>query len=236
MIVTLDFVCLRLNPRTTVPEVMLQTREKEPEMGRDALVGGWIWEDAKDGGAYDEDLNQAVDRILSQKVGIRPTYIERAKPEGSVFRDPTLGWSVTLPHLCLFNRTDTEVLEERPGISWISVQDVLEGACELPFDHKNLVRSAFEVFLNKVRYSSILLYLLPQDVTIPEIVEAYKTLGVQVSKQTIFSRWVNSGLLTETGQHKETGTRGKSPMLYRLNESTLSYFDSEIGKTYRAKD
>lgn len=234
MIVTLDFVCLRLSPDTGAPEVMLQKRKKAPELGKDALVGGWIWEEpAEEGGAYDKDLDDAVTRIMSEKVGMQPTYLERVKSEGGLYRDPNLGWSVTIPHLCLFNRTDIEALEERPGITWVAVSDIASGAFKLPYDHRKLVENAYEVFLNKVRYSSILLYLLPDQVTIPEIVEAYQVLGIQVSKQTVFSRWVNPGLLVETGEQKSTGSRGRAPMLYRLEEDTLSYFDSEIGKTYR---
>lgn len=236
MIVTLDFVCLRLSPETGIPEVMLQTRNKEPELGRDALVGGWIWEEPQEeGGAFDETLDDAVTRILSLKVGILPKYTERVKPEGGLYRDPNLGWSVTLPHLCLFNRTDTKDLEERSDISWIPVSKILSGAFDLPYDHQKLVANAYEVFLNKVKYSSILLYLLPDQVAIPEIVQAYETLGVLVSKQTIFSRWVNTGLLIETGEHQEKKGRGRAPMLYRLMEQSLSYFDSEIGKSYRPR-
>ena len=236
MIVTLDFVCLRLNPQTRVPEVMLQKRQKEPNLGKDALVGGWIWEKPmEEGGQYDQDLDQAVARILDQKVGVQPTYLERVKSEGGLDRDPDLGWSVTIPHLCLFNRTDNEELQERPDISWVSVQEIINGEIVLPYDHNKLVASAYEVFLNKVRYSSILLYLLPQQVTIPDIVEAYQVLNIQVSKQTIFSRWVNTGLLAETGEQKEKSGRGRAPMFYRLTETSLSYFDSEIGKSYKPK-
>lgn len=231
MIVTLDFVCLRLNPETREPEVMLQKRTKDPELGRDALVGGWVWEKPEEpGGEYDEDLDAAVERILAKKVGLEPTYVERARPEGSLYRDPSLGWSVTLPHLCLFNQMDSDHLQGRPGISWVSVKKIVGGDCKLPFDHEKLVKSVFELFLNKVRYSSMLLYLLPRRFTIPELVGAYQILGIQVSKQTVFSRWVNPGLLVETGEHKEQVGRGRSPMFYQLNEASMSYFDSEIGK------
>lgn len=236
MVVTLDFVCLRLNPETGAPEVMLQKRAKEPELGVDALVGGWIWEEPQEpAGPYDVTLDDAVTRILETKIGIQPTYLERVKPEGGMYRDENLGWSVTLPHLCLFNRTENAELQDRADISWVTVDDILSGKFELPHDHQKLVANAFEVFLNKIKYSSILLYLMPDQVTIPEIVSAYQTLGIQVSKQTIFSRWVNSGLLVETGEQKEKGGRGRSPMLYRLSEEKLTYFDSEIGKTYKAR-
>ena len=85
MVVTLDFICLRLNPETGAPEVMLQKRKKDPEQGRFALVGGWIWEEPEEsGGPYDEDLDDAQTRIIASKVGFMPSYLEQVPCEGGV--------------------------------------------------------------------------------------------------------------------------------------------------------
>ena len=223
MVVTLDFICLRLNPDSGQPEVMLQQRQRGPEKGLDALVGGWVWEQpVEEGGEFDETLDDAVVRIMGQKVGPMPSYLEQVRVEGSLHRDPALGWSVTIPHLCLFNRDDTDSLQTREGIRWAPLPSILEGACPLPYD----------AFLNKIKYSSLLLYLLPEKVAVSQIVDAYDTFGIRVTKQTVFSRWVNPGLLVDTGERKSLSARGQASKLYRLEESSLSYFDSEIGKSY----
>ncbi|MFL1485315.1 NUDIX hydrolase [Marinobacter sp. LN3S78] len=236
MVVTLDFICLRLNPDSGQPEVMLQQRQRGPEKGRDALVGGWVWEQpVEEGGEFDETLDDAVTRIMRQKVGPMPSYLEQVRVEGSLQRDPTLGWSVTIPHLCLFNRDDTESLQTREGIRWAPLASILEGGCPLPFDHRTLVANAYDAFLNKIKYSSLLLYLLPEKVAVSQIVDAYDTFGIRVTKQTVFSRWVNPGLLVDTGERKSLGARGQASKLYRLEEDSLSYFDSEIGKSYGAR-
>lgn len=239
MVVTLDFICLRLNPETGQPEVMLQQRVRGPEQGRYALVGGWVWEQPVEqgggngeGGEYDRTLDDAVRRILEQKVGLMPSYLEQVRVEGSISRDPALGWSVTIPHLSLFNRDDTEVLQTRDGIRWVALESILDGGCPLPFDHRTLVANAHEAFLNKIKYSSLLLYLLPEKVAVSQIVAAYETFGIRVTKQTVFSRWVNPGLLKDTGERKALSARGQASKLYRLEEDSLSYFDSEIGKSY----
>lgn len=236
MVVTLDFVCLRLNPESGRPEVMLQQRLRGPEAGRDALVGGWVWEQPmEERGPFDETLEDAVTRIMGQKVGVMPSYLEQVRVEGSVHRDPALGWSVTIPHLCLFSRDDAEALQDREGIQWEALDSILEGSCRLPFDHQTLVATAYEAFLNKIKYSSLLLYLLPEKVAVSQIVEAYETFGIRVTKQTVFSRWVNPGLLVETGERRSLGARGQPSRLYRLEEQALSYFDSEIGKSYTTR-
>lgn len=236
MVVTLDFICLRLNPETGLPEVMLQQRARGPEQGRDALVGGWIWEaPQEEGGEFDRNLDEAVRRIMERKVGLMPSYLEQVRAEGSISRDPALGWSVTIPHLSLFNRDDTEILQTRDGIRWVALDSILQGDCPLPFDHRTLVVNANEAFLNKIKYSSLLLYLLPEKVAVSQIVAAYETFGIRVTKQTVFSRWVNTGLLKETGERKSLSARGQASKLYRLEEDSLSYFDSEIGKSYGSR-
>lgn len=234
MVVTLDFVCIRLNPASGEPEVMLQKRQKDPEAGRYALIGGWVWEaPAEEGAEYDRDLLEASHRILRSKTGFLPSYLEQVGCEGSLTRDPSLGWSVTIPHLCLFNRPEMADLESRPDIRWEPVNAILSGDASLPFDHSLLVRKALDAFVNKIRYSSLLLYLLPDKVSISQIEDAYEIFGIKVKKQTVFSRWVNTGLLVETGEQQPSSARGRPSKLYRLAEDSLTYFDSEIGKTYK---
>jgi ADP-ribose pyrophosphatase YjhB (NUDIX family) len=236
MIVTLDFICLRMNHETGLPEVMLQERKKAPEAGRFALVGGWVWEKpAKGSDLCDRTLDDAVKRIMQNKVGFMPSYLEQFKAEGSLTRDPSLGWSVTIPHLCLFNRPDNEVLYRQAGFHWEPLQNLLDGSYPLPFDHQTLVRNAHEVFVNKIRYSSLLLYLLPEKVAIKEIVDAYALFGIRVTKQTIISRWISEGLLVDTGEKRKVTLKGPASVLYRLKEPSLSYFDSEIGKRYATR-
>lgn len=233
MVVTLDFVCIRLNTETGTPEVMLQKRKTEPEAGRFALIGGWIWEaPTEEGAEYDQDLQGAAHRILRTKTGFLPSYLEQVSCEGSLTRDPSLGWSVTIPYLCLFNRPEMADLESRPDIRWEPIDAILSGHVPLPFDHSLLVGKAVDAFVNKIRYSSLLLYLLPEKVTVSQIEDAYELFGVNVKKQTVFSRWINTGLLVETGE-LSTPTRGRPSKLYRLTETSLTYFDSEIGKTYK---
>ena len=234
MVVTLDFICLRLNPETGQPEVMIKERLTGPENGRHALVGGWVREKPlKSGNAYDHTLEDAVTRILNSKVGFLPSYLEKLPPEGSATRDTSLGWSVTIPFLCLFNRPDMAELDQQDGIRWETIDAVLTGASPLPFDHRKLVKLAYEGFLNKIKYSSLLLYLLPEKVAVSQIVDAYEIFGICVKKQTVFSRWINPGLLAETGEKRSIAAKGQPSRLYRLEEASLSYFDSEIGKSYK---
>lgn len=234
MIVTLDFICLRLNPENRQPEVMLKERPQGSENGRYALVGDRIREQPADSeNEYDENLEDAVTRILKSKVGFLPSHLEKLPPEGSADRNPSLGWSVTIPFLCLFNRPDMAELDQLADIRWEPLDSILTGAYPLPFDHRKLVKLAYEAFLNKIKYSSLLLYLLPEKVAVSQIVDAYKTFGICVRKQTVFSRWINPGLLAETGKRRSIAARGQPSRLYQLEEASLSYFGSEIGNSYK---
>lgn len=233
MVVTLDFICLRFNHETGKPEVMLQKRTKGPAAGQYALIGGWVWEGPEPGSPqFDLTLDDAVERIMRSKAGLMPRYLEQVKVEGSLNRDPDIGWSVTIPYLCLFSRADAGVNREEEGIHWEPLEAILSGAYPLPFDHGTLVANAYSAFQNKIKYSSLLLYLLPEQVSISQVVDAYALFGITVKKQTVISRWVKTGLLAETGEKKSVNTKGPAATLYRLVEPELTYFDSEIGKSY----
>ncbi|MBY6030797.1 hypothetical protein KUV41_15645 [Halomonas sp. DP8Y7-1] len=255
MIVTLDFVCIRLHPESRAPEVLLRKREASPEPGSYGLVGGWIREQSqgqtqgqtqpqtqpqtqertqKPGEGGDSCLDDAVHRILRDKVGLAPSYLEQVRAQGSLYRDIARGWSVTIPHLCLFNRTENDRLALQDHLRWASLWDLLDSRVPLPFDHLTLVSSAYQAFVNKIKYSSLLLYLLPSEVTIGEIVDAYATFGIEVKKQTVINRWIKAGLLEETGTTRAVSSKGPPARLFRLTEPTLSYFESAIGKSLPA--
>ena len=232
MINTIDFACFRLNQGRL--EVLLQKRDKpkEPAFGEFALIGGFIWDESREGNDRDLTLDDAIERILQQKVGLKPSYFEQVGAVGSLHRDPR-GWSMTVLHFCFFNDEDTERLAQRESMKWVAVDDIFDGQITLPFDHEKLVETAFETMGHKCTYSSLPLYLLPNHFTVAEIIRVMGLFGLDVSKQTVINRWVKSGLIEETGLKADAPTPrgGKKANLYRLKESGLSYFNNSIGRS-----
>lgn len=231
MIVTLDFICLRLNMTDKRLDVLLHERSQGPETGSMALPGGWVWEQSEDhGDYYDDDLSDSVSRILRIKVGVVPSYMEQIPVQGGLKRDPSLGWSVTIPHFCILNEDDEAKVLEDGQSEWISVEEVCSREYVLPFDHNQLVSSAYDVFLNKITYSSLLLNLMPKEFIIADVVNAFTIFGLSVSKQTVINRMVKTGIIVDTGKIAAPTGPGKPASLYRVANPNVIYFDAAVGK------
>lgn len=231
MFTTLDFVCIRLNKE--IPEVLLLKREKkdEPAFGEFGLIGGMIWEKRIDGSNInDENIDDAVSRILALKVGdsFKPSYVEQMQAVGSSTRD-SRGWSITIPHLCLFKMEDTESFDNNEKFKWVSIDAIKSGEIILPFDHSKLIDNAFNSLVTKARYSSVLFYLLNKFFTVNDIIGCFGSFGFNISKQTINKRWIRNLLILPTGTVRKSETRGKASALYFQTFDKLHYFEFSLG-------
>lgn len=224
MFVTLDFINLRFNQGRI--EVLLSKRDNKdlPEYGKFSIQGGMVWEESLDNSGKDDDLEQASSRIIRDKLGLSPSYVEQLQAVGSSTRD-SRGWSVTLPHLSLLSPLESHIDDDK--FRWIDIANIDTGM--LPFDHYELLTKGLSALKNKAKYTSVLLYLLNDKFTIANAVEIFSYFNLKVSKQTIHSRWVKSGLIIETGQFSQNSKGGKPASLYQLSEKELSYFDIAIG-------
>lgn len=231
MISTLDYICVRLNGK--VPEVLLRKRdnEAEPAYGEFTIIGGMVWENRIDGSeVYDKTLSNTSSRILEMKVGkgFNPSYMEVLEPMGGEDRD-SRGWSITIPHLCLFKHEDTFSLSDNGNFIWVSLEEVVSGEHKLPFDHNKLVSNAYESLINKCKYSSILFYLLSRLFTVANVVSAFNSFGYEVSKQTVINRWVKKELIVATGGFIQNLKGGKPASVYKVVDDQLQYFDFSVG-------
>jgi 8-oxo-dGTP diphosphatase len=230
MLTTLDFSDFRFKNNTLELLVQKRNNEKLPAHGEFTIIGGMVWEHEIAGSdIVDENLEDSVSRILSKKIGIIPSYIEQLPVVGSAKRD-SRGWSVTLPHLCLFSADNANIFDDNNDYMWVNVEDVINDKIKLPFDHNHLVKLSFDALKNKAKYSSILLYLLSENFIVADIVEIFKYFDLNVSKQTISNRWVKSKLIEDTSQYHQGSKGGKPAKLFKLSEKTLSYFEVSIGK------
>lgn len=231
MIVTIDLACFRVTSDFT-PQVLLKRRvnEKEPAYGEFALVGGWIWEKPiESGGVYDKTADNAVERIIETRIGVKPTFIEQIPSVGNESRD-SRGWSLTLPHYCLFNDSDTSKFDDSDDFKWVSVEEVLSGKEKLPFDHQKLVAKCWAAFTLKSSYSSVGMYILPDLFTFSDAIKVFANLGVKLSKQTISHRWERVGLIKGTGETRKIKAQ-RPAELFQLCEHTLTYFG--VGLEYQ---
>lgn len=217
-ILTVDVVLLTLDGDTL--KVALHRRKQAPLQGYLALPGGYVHVQE------DEDMAAAAHRILHEKTGFEPTYLEQLEVFSGSQRDPR-GWSASVAFVALvpIERLREERLIE--GRQTFSFHDVAR-LPELAFDHADQIQKAVARVQNKSAYSTLPCWLLPERFTLAELQAVYeKILGIKLSAATFRARLGvlgesshdNKGVLIETpevrtGQHRPA-------KLYRVNHTTL---------------
>jgi 8-oxo-dGTP diphosphatase len=190
---------------------------KRPDDGREPFPGLW----ALPGGfidiARDADLEACARRKLEEKTGVLTPYLEQLGSWGGVARDPR-GWSATHVYFALMP-TDGVVLNKGANaadVGWFEVDTILKKP-RLAFDHGDLLRAAVDRLRNKVEYTSLPAFLLPEPFTLPQLQRMYEVvLGRAVDKSGFRTRMLAAGFLEEVGVVQSDSNR--PPMGYRLKD------------------
>jgi 8-oxo-dGTP diphosphatase len=191
--------------------------KSEPFPGLWALPGGFV--DI----ARDADLEACARRKLEEKTSVSSPYLEQVGSWGSAGRDPR-GWSATHVYFALMP-SDSVVLDKGANaadVGWFEVDAVLKKP-RLAFDHAMLLRAAVERLRNKVEYTSLPAFLLPEPFTLPQLQRMYEiVLGRPVDKSGFRTRMLAAGFLEEVGVVASDSNR--PPMGYRLKDRERAVF------------
>jgi 8-oxo-dGTP diphosphatase len=217
-LVTVDVVMLTLIDGTL--QTLLVRRPVaagEPFPGLWALPGGFV-----DIG-QDATLEACALRKLREKTGVRSPYLEQLGSWGNARRDPR-GWSCTHVYFALI-AVDEARLEKggnAQDVAWKPIAG--DGVGErLAFDHAKLIAAALERLRNKVEYTSLPAFLLPQSFSLAELQATYETvLGRALDKSAFRTRVLAAGLVEETGAVRTGPNRPAA--LYRLRDKEPVFF------------
>jgi len=227
-LVQLDF----LRPLTTVDVVAFAIRQDrlhvllvqrpnaadEPFPGLWALPGGFV--DI----ARDATLADCALRKLREKTGVASPYLEQLGSWGGAERDPR-GWSATHAYFVLL---DAEKIGGSgsalaPDAQWFAV--VGGGVkVKLAFDHATILATAITRLRSKVEYTSLPLYLMPAEFTLPELQRVYEiVLDRPLEKSAFRTRMMSADVIEPTARTRKGPNR--PAQLYRVKRTkTPTYF------------
>jgi 8-oxo-dGTP diphosphatase len=178
-----------------------------------ALPGGFI--DVE----RDADLLACARRKLKEKTGIVSPYLEQLGSWGSRKRDPR-GWSVTQAYFALLPSMKMDLIAgaNAPAVRWAPIDAGAEGVPDrLAFDHASILGAALERLRNKVEYTSLPAFLLPEEFTLSELQRAYEIVLDRTVEKSAFRKRVNdAGLVDRLPRQRQTGSR--PAQLYRLKD------------------
>jgi 8-oxo-dGTP diphosphatase len=219
-------------PFTTVDVAIFGVRDEQlqvllvqrPEAGDEPFPGQWALPGGYVDIARDDSLLDCARRKLQEKTGVASPYLEQLGSWGGATRDPR-GWSATHVYFALLPSADL-VLEKGANaadVAWFEAEAALKKRPRLAFDHHELLRAAVERLRNKVEYTSLPAFLLPEPFTLPQLQRMYEiVLGRAVDKSGFRTRMLAAGFLEEVGVVPSESHR--PPMGYRLKDREHAVF------------
>lgn len=230
VICTVDVVLLTLQDDAL--KVALLQREREPFATMHALPGGYIHADE------DQGAKSAALRVLREKTGISPPYLEQLATFSGPARDPR-GWSISIIYYALVSYPVLLGNRPPPGETVMTgtIGKTLDPASHcatgnphpaiqlvdinhlptLPFDHASIIGTAVERLRIKSQYSSLPCYLAGEQFTLPQLQRIYEALmGEPLNKVSFRRKMTEMAMLEEvTGQFAAAGAH-RPAQLYRL--------------------
>lgn len=170
LILTVDIGCFALIERELL--ILLVRRTAEPFEGAWALPGGPV--------GNDEPLDDAGQRILAETTGLWGLYLEQLYTFGDPGRDPR-GRSFSVSYYAIVPPREQGVrprVASRPGsgaaeAGWFPI-DQLPGP--LAFDHGRIASYARWRLAQKIQYTPLAFYLLPDSFTMADLRAVYETI------------------------------------------------------------
>jgi 8-oxo-dGTP diphosphatase len=216
---TVDIVTFSIqDTRLHVLLVRRGSEPHEPFPGAWALPGGFV--DV----AKDATLEDCARRKLREKTGVASSYLEQLGSWGSAERDPR-GWSATHAYFVLIaaSRLVADNAATAADAQWFPI---IGGGVKpgLAFDHDAILGAAITRLRNKVEYTSLPLYLMPPEFTLPELQRVYEiVLDRPLEKSAFRTRMLSADAIEPIAKTRRGPNR--PARLYRLKRSkSPTYF------------
>ncbi len=206
-LISVDLVVFRLNESC----LQLLTREQVLKSGNKGLVlpAGRIDPN------QDNSLSETATRVLASATSSPASYYEQVITLGDAKRD-SRGWSMTVVYYVLLNSADNESLSD--DCYWVNISNGVPEQ-SLAYDHKALVHQALNRLTSKVQYSSLPIYLLPDEFTLSDIQKVFTILLDKAPPmRSIRNRFLKGDLLENTGRLRRGSCRPAA--LYRINKNS----------------
>jgi ADP-ribose pyrophosphatase YjhB (NUDIX family) len=188
-------------------KLLVVQRAIEPEKNRWSLMGGFI--------QPSETPDDAANRVLEQRTGLKNVYMEQFHIFGNPDRDPV---ERTLS-IAYFALIDIHKYEKQISDEYHAEWFLLDEIPDLIFDHNEMVKLAKRQLMYKAALHPILFQLLPEKFTIPQLQALYEGVYQTKFDDRNFSRkLLSTGLLVKLAE-KDKQSSKKGAFYYRLDQS-----------------
>ena len=180
-------------------KVVVHKRSKEPFQESYALPGGYFHTNE------DANAEDAITRVIKEKVGINDIFVEQLFTASGKDRDPR-GWSLSVVFLGLFPAGTLH-----KGLELMDVDNLPT----LAFDHNAIVAAAVTRLKGKGAYSTLPAHLLNAPFSLGQLQKVYETILDVTLDASAFRRKIAALDLLEQTEGTTTG-RGRPGKLWKL--------------------
>ena len=201
--------------------LLIKAKKDSPFPDRWVLPGGLV--------KPEESLDQAVERHLLSKAGLKNVYFEQLYTFGDIRRDPrsrvvSTAYMILIP----YGTFDPKTNEAYSAIQWFPVSALPR----LGYDHNKIADTAIERLKAKLTYTNIVYSLMPEEFTLGELQKTYEIiLGKNLDKRNFRKKILQTKLLKKY-QKKLWGKPTVQPSFIRLQKdprSSLKLFNIACG-------
>lgn len=136
-----------------------------------AFAGQWAFPGGLVGA--EESLDQAAEREVHERTGIKDIYLEQLYTFGRPERDPAMR-VVSVSYLALvpYQEVHLNLASKYADIGWYPANRLPR----LAYDHDQVGRLALQRIRSKLQYTNIVYSILPSEFTLGELQEVYETI------------------------------------------------------------
>jgi 8-oxo-dGTP diphosphatase len=193
--------------------VLLIKRGIEPFKDIWAIPGGFA--------QVDETLEETVKRELNEEAGITNVFLEQLYTFSDISRDPR-GRVISAAYYCLVSPKEHRIKAstDAKDVAWFPIKELPE----LAFDHKDIIKVAFERLKGKIKYQPVGFELMPNKFTIKELRLLYETIWERPLERSNFQKRIKTlDLVKEvaSGDHKN------STKIFSFNKKVYKKFNKD---------
>jgi 8-oxo-dGTP diphosphatase len=207
IIEALSIDCVIFGFRNSELDILLIKHAEGISKGKWALPGGFI--------QYNEDVDEAANRLLKSLTGVSNIYLEQLKAFGNVNRYPQKR-VITLAYYALINARNYAL---NPGFTasdarWFNIHEVPK----MPYDHNKILDEGFRHLKHKVRHEPVGFNLLPKKFTLHEIQQLYEAiLETDLDKPNFRRKLLKMNLLVPCDE-KQKDVSHRAAGLYKFDK------------------
>jgi len=194
--------------------VLLIKMKKQPFTNSWAAPGGLI--------KVSESVDQAAERVLYEKTGVKNVYLEQLYTFGKANRDP-FGRVVSVAYFALipYKSVDLKTTEEYSDVDWFPVNNLPKMA----YDHAEIIKCAVDRLKAKLGYTNIVYSLLPNEFSLGEMQKMYEIiLSEKMDKRNFRKKVLALRLVKKTGK-KRLGEANRPAELYSFINKKMHRVD-----------